>query len=91
MKIDDVYLLYMKGLFWPPRLGGAMAPCPPPLRTRLARAEWALHALPNTEEQSLRDEVWRCPVGKSSFEPERSEQREAAKLNCDTSAPSSCH
>ena len=38
------------------------------------------------QEQSLRDEVWRCPVGKSGFEPERSEQREAAKLHRDTSA-----
>ena len=54
------------------------------LVSELTRAEWALHALPNTEEQSLRDEVWRCPVGKSGFEPERSEQREAAKLHRDT-------
>ena len=43
---------------------------PIPIRTRLVRgmvnelvrAEWALHALPNTEEQSLRDEMWRCPI-----------------------------
>ena len=61
------------------------------LVSELAGAEWVLHALPNTEELSLRDEVWRCPVGKSGYEPERSEQRETAKLHRDTSASSSCH
>ena len=42
------------------------------LVSELARAEWALHALPKPEEQSLHDEVWRCPVEKSGCEPERS-------------------
>ena len=64
-----------------------------PTRVRLVRgpeSELAMvrvgtPILPKTQQQSLRDEVWRCPADRRGFEPERLEQREAAKFPCDAS------